>query len=281
MHNWKSELNIVEALVRQAGLTVRRLYQEGVAVGWKGHNDPVTAADHAANEVLLSGLRAAFPDDGFLSEESADDLSRLHRPRVWMIDPLDGTREFIDGLPEFSIMVGLAVEGKPVLGVVYQPVADLLYRGAPEGVAEVVRCGEIAPLSVSERADPATMRLVASRSHRHPLVDDVCRRLGIQQERPSGSVGLKIGLLATGECDLYIHPAPGLKEWDTCAPEAILRAAGGVVTDSWGQPLQYNKPNVRQRQGLLASNGLSHAQIVAAVTEASHAAGYTPEDGYW
>lgn len=281
MDDLTKELTIAEALAREAGQEVRRLYQQGAAVAWKGVNDPVTAADHAANEVLLSGLAAAFPADGFLSEETADDLSRLERRRVWMIDPLDGTREFIDGILEFSIMVGLAIAGRPALGVVYQPVADVLYRGAPGIAAQVVCGGEVARLAVSAVSDPAAMRLVVSRSHRHSLVDDVRRRLGIQRERPSGSVGLKIGLLATGECDLYIHPAPGLKEWDTCAPEAILQAAGGIVTDGWGRPLQYNKPNVRQRQGLLASNGAAHAQIVAAVIEASHAAGYSPLAGYW
>ncbi|MCS6843161.1 MAG: 3'(2'),5'-bisphosphate nucleotidase CysQ [Caldilineales bacterium] len=281
MPDLTKELTIAEALAREAGRAVRRLFEQGTAVAWKGVNDPVTAADHAANEILLSGLTAAFPDDGFLSEETADNRSRLDRRRVWLIDPLDGTREFIDGIPEFSIMVGLAIAGRPALGVVYQPIADLLYRGAPDIVAEVVCRDEIAPLAVSAVREPAAMRLVVSRSHRNPLVNDVRRRLGIQQERPSGSVGLKVGLLATGQCDLYIHPAPGLKEWDTCAPEAILQAAGGMVTDGWGRPLQYNKLDVRQRQGLLASNGVAHDQIVAAVTAASHTAGFRLESGYW
>ncbi len=125
------------------------------------------------------------------------------------------------------------------------------------------------------------MRLVASRSHRDPLVDAVCRQLGVTQDRPSGSVGLKVGLLATGQCDLYIHPSPGLKEWDTCAPDAILRAAGGAISDAWGRPLRYNKSDVRQRQGLAASNGAIHAQIVAATAAAAEAAGYTVEGGFW
>ncbi len=281
MSSLTHELEIAERLVREAGKLVSQYYKSNVSVAWKGANDPVTAADHAANALLVSGLCTAFPADGILSEESADDQSRLAKQRVWIIDPLDGTREFIDHIGEFSIMVGLAIGGRPALGVVYQPVLDLLYRGIVGELAEVVLEGQIRPLAVSSVVEPSAMRLVASRSHRNPLVDAVCQRLGIHNERPSGSVGLKVGLLATGVCDLYIHPSPGLKEWDTCAPEAILTAAGGVVTDSWGGPLHYNKVNVRQRQGLLASNGLAHDTIVAAAADAAQAAGYGREAGFW
>ncbi len=275
------ELPIVEQLVREAGELVRSFYDTGAAVAWKGANDPVTAADHAANQHLVAGLRRAFPGDGILSEESHDDLARCQRRRVWIVDPLDGTKEFIGRIGEFSIMVGLAIEGEAALGVVYQPVADLLYRGAPGLLADVVQRGVTQPLAVSRVADPAQMRLVASRSHRDPLVGAVCRDLGITQDRPSGSVGLKVGLLATGQCDLYIHPSPGLKEWDTCAPDAILRAAGGAIGDAWGRPLRYNNADVRQRQGLAASNGVVHARIVAATAAAAEAAGYTVENGFW
>jgi len=275
------ELPIVEQLVREAGALVADFYANGFEVAWKGANDPVTAADQAANQLLVAGLSRAFPSDGILAEESRDNRDRMQRRRVWIIDPLDGTREFIDRIGEFCIMVGLAIEGQAALGVVYQPVADQLYRGIPGLLAEVVQQGVRQPLAVSPVADPAQMRLVASRSHRDPLVDAVCRQLGVTQERPCGSVGLKVGLLATGQCDLYIHPAPGLKEWDTCAPEAILRAAGGAISDAWGRPLRYNQVDVRQRQGLVASNGASHARIVAATTAAAEAAGYVVQDGFW
>lgn len=275
------ELVVAEQAVREAGALIRRFYEGKVQVSWKGVNDPVTAADRAANTHLVDRLCQAFPGDGILAEESADDLSRLNKERVWMVDPLDGTREFIDRINEFSVMVGLTIAGQPVLGVVYQPTSDVLYRAVPGQIAEVVTQGAVRPLAVSRTARFAAMRLVASRSHRSSLVDAACRRLGITRDRPSGSVGLKIGLLATGTCDLYLHPAPGLKEWDTCAPEAILLAAGGTVTDVWGRPLQYNKPNVRQRWGLIASNGLVHERIVAVTSVLAQEAGYTPERGFW
>ncbi len=277
----QNELAVVEHLVREAGRLVAGFYATDVSVSYKGVNDPVTAADHAANDCLMAGLAAAFPDDGLLSEESADNPSRLQRRRVWIVDPLDGTKEFIGRIGEFSIMVGLAIDGQPALGVVYQPVADVLYRGIPGEVAEVVENGVVRPLAVSTLVDPVEMRLVASRSHRDPLVATVCQRMGITQDRPSGSVGLKVGLLATAICDLYIHPSPGLKEWDTCAPEAVLRAAGGAITDAWGRPLTYNKADVRQRQGLVASNGHLHAQIVSATCAAAEAAGFQLDTGFW
>lgn len=280
-HPLSHELAIAEQLIREAGARVCDFYDNGAEVSWKGVNDPVTAADHAANELIVAGLRRAFPDDAILSEESTDNLERLEARRVWIVDPLDGTKEFIGRIGEFSLMIGLAVAGAPVLGVVYQPVADRLYRGVPGYLAEVVEQGAAQPLAVSAVSDPAAMRLVASRSHRDPLVSAVCARLGIVHDRPSGSVGLKVGLLATGECDLYIHPSPGLKEWDTCAPDAILRAAGGSISDAWGSPLRYNKANVRQRQGLAASNGLIHAEIVAATSQAAEAAGFTKAEGFW
>ena len=277
----RDELAWVERLVREAGKLVAKYYTTEIAVSYKGVDDPVTAADHAANDYLMAGLATAFPDDGLLSEESADNPARLQCRRVWIVDPLDGTKEFIGRIGEFSIMVGLAIDGQPALGVVYQPVTDVLYRGIPGKVAEVVERRLARPLAVSTVDEPAAMRLVASRSHRDPLVAAACLRLGITQDRPSGSVGLKVGLLATAVCDLYIHPAPGLKEWDTCAPEAILRAAGGVLTDAWGSPLAYNKANVRQRQGLVASNGLCHSQIVAATATAAEAAGFQAATGFW
>lgn len=137
------ELPIVEQLVREAGELVRSYYDNGAAVAWKGADDPVTAADHAANQHLVAGLGRAFPSDGILSEESHDNRARLARRRVWIVDPLDGTKEFIGRIGEFSIMVGLAIEGEAVLGVVYQPVADLLYRGAPGLLAELAQGGSV------------------------------------------------------------------------------------------------------------------------------------------
>jgi 3'(2'), 5'-bisphosphate nucleotidase len=256
-------LKSVEEIVYEAGAIVRHYHDRVDQIEWKGENDPVTAADKAVNDFLVEKLTASFPDIGVLAEESKDNLDRLNYKAIWCIDPLDGTKEFIARNGEFSIMVGLALEGMAVLGVVYQPVKDFMYSGIRDEGAWLTTPEGRAPMHVSQITDPSEMRLIVSRSHRNPIVDTIKQALGITQERISGSVGLKCGLIARDEADLYLHPAPGLKEWDTCAPEAILFGAGGQVSDCWGRPYLYNQPDVRRHFGLVASNGEAHTRIIS------------------
>ncbi|NUQ39532.1 MAG: 3'(2'),5'-bisphosphate nucleotidase CysQ [Caldilineales bacterium] len=273
-------LHRLEAIVRAAGPIVREYHDLPNDITWKGANDPVTAADHAVNEFLVAELRRAFPGDAILAEESQDDLSRLDKERVWCVDPLDGTKEFIARNGEFSIMVGLAVQGVAVLGVVYQPILDLMYSGLRQGGAWRIEGGQRRPLQVSAIDRPADLALVVSRSHRNPITDAIKAAIGISRERISGSVGLKCGLIARQEADLYLHPAPGVKEWDTCAPEAILCGAGGKISDCWGRPLRYNQPDVRRRGGLVASNGHCHSRIITLMAPVLAAAGIDPDQGW-
>lgn len=278
----EQDLAIIRALVREAGDIVRVYHDQTDEIDWKGadasgmRTDPVTAADHAVNAFLVEQLRAAFPEDGILAEESKDNSERLSKRRVWCIDPLDGTKEFIARNGEFSIMVGLAVDGVATLGVVYQPIQNFMYSGIREGGAWL----EERPLLVSAIETPADMRLVVSRSHRNPITDTIKTTLGVTQERISGSVGLKCGLIARGDADLYLHPAPGTKEWDTCAPEAILTGAGGKVTDCWGRPLVYNQRDVARHGGIVASNGRSHHRIISLMIPALAEAGIDPTVGW-
>jgi 3'(2'), 5'-bisphosphate nucleotidase len=125
------------------------------------------------------------------------------------------------------------------------------------------------------------MVLVSSRSHRKQIVDDIRRSLRITSERRTGSVGLKVGQIARQLADIYIHPSPGCKEWDICAPEAVLRAAGGQITDCWGNPLEYNKRDVRAHNGVIASNGVIHNRIIETVSHIVEAAGFNEDDGFW
>jgi 3'(2'), 5'-bisphosphate nucleotidase len=215
-----------------------------------------------------------------LAEESKDDLSRLEKSRVWIVDPLDGTAEFIARNGEFVIMIGLADEGEPVVGVVYQPIDDVLFAAARGQGAFVEEFGEQRPLRVSESRELRKFRLVVSRSHRPALVDTVISRMGLQRERSIGSVGLKIGLIARGQAEFYVHPNPGTKEWDTCAPDTIVREAGGKMTDCWNRPLRYNRENVRNRFGVLASNGVSHEEVADVIAEVLDDAGLDPDFGF-
>lgn len=274
-------LGRVEAIVREAGAIVRAYHDQPDQVDWKGENDdPVTAADRAVNAFLVDQLAAAFPDIGILAEESKDDLGRLEKEAIWCVDPLDGTKEFIARNGEFSIMVGLAIDELAMLGVVYQPVKDFMYSGIrAEGAWLTTPQGRV-ELHVSDVSDPSQMRLVVSRSHRNPIVDAIKQALGIDKERISGSVGLKCGLIARSEADLYLHPAPGLKEWDTCAPEAILFGAGGRVTDCWGRPFLYNQPDVHRHFGLVASNDEAHTEIITRIIPVLEAQGLTFDNAW-
>ena len=247
---------------------------------WKDPTEPVTEADRAVNSFLVRHLRAAHPDYGVLAEESKDDLARLQRDHVWIVDPLDGTAEFIAHNGEFCIMIGLAYRGLPVAGVVYQPIDDLLFGASHGNGAFLEEFGERYPVRVSEESNLGRYRLVVSRSHRVPLLDTIIRRMNLQRERSIGSVGLKIGLIARGQADFYVHPNPGTKEWDTCAPEVIVREAGGVMTDCWNRPLLYNQKDVVRRHGVLSSNGVNHAVISEIVAEVLDEAGVEAEFGF-
>jgi 3'(2'), 5'-bisphosphate nucleotidase len=274
------ELGVAMRLAREAGAIVKTFYEVPPIVQWKDPTEPVTEADRAANAYLVKQLAAAFPDDGVLAEESKDDPARLAKRRVWIIDPLDGTLEFIAHNGEFCIMIGLAVDGEPVVGVIYQPVDDVLYAAARGQGAFVEEFGERRRLRVSKETRLKQMRPVISRSHRSPLVDAIIAALGTQRERSIGSVGLKVGLIARGRADFYVHPNPNTREWDTCAPEIILREAGGVFTDCWNRPLRYNQPDVLRRFGILASNAICHAQLAETVARVLDDAGIESEFGF-
>lgn len=264
---WERERQTAREIVREAAEVVLDWYRHGVEVEYKGEDDPVTSADRAADELILERLAQAFPEDAILSEERRDDLSRLEAERVWIVDPLDGTKDFVNKTGDFAVMVGLAVGGVATVGAVCRPLDGRLWHASRGGGALLEIPGE-APqqLSVSDITEPSEMRLVVTRTHRFALLDELVETLGISKERPLGSVGLKVGALTTGEADLYVHLSPGIKEWDTCGPEVILTEAGGALTDCFGEPLPYNGRDVMRHRGVIASNGRAHQRIAELVT---------------
>jgi len=159
------ELQTAKDLAIRAGAILMKHYAENTLVEWKGKNDPVTEADRAVSRFLVDELRAAFPNDAILCEEEKDDLRRLEASRVWILDPMDGTKEFIARRGEFAVMIGLAVDGEARLGVVYQPTEDRLYYGAAGGGASMTQRGVTTPLQVSREADFSKATMAISRSH--------------------------------------------------------------------------------------------------------------------
>jgi 3'(2'), 5'-bisphosphate nucleotidase len=264
--SYDHELRVACELARVAGAAILEHYEGPLNIKQKNYEDdvePVTQADTIANDLIVTRLKREFPGDGILAEESVDTKRRLEKSRVWMVDPLDGTNGFIDGNGDFAVQIGLAEDGRCVLGVVYQPLTGVLYRAVQGGGTWIERPQfEPEPAAVSDKKTLSEMRLAASRSHRSPRMNRVVMQLGFKDEVQRGSVGIKIGLLVEQQCDVYIHLSPRTKQWDTCAPEVILTEAGGRITDLFGYPLNYNVPDVQNRNGLVASNGASHDEII-------------------
>jgi len=262
--NLQVELARAIELARIAGAEAMRMQRAGIEVEMKPGDEPVTAADRRASELIVAGLASSFPDDPIISEELTPAPGALGAPRLWLVDPIDGTKDFIRGEDGYAVMIGLVCDGRPVLGVVYQPVIDRLFYATPDG-ALMTHEGVTTPLAVSSVAAAADVRLVASRSNRSPDLDRVKLQLGIANELNLGSVGVKLCVIAAGARDLYVNPAAKTKAWDTCAPEAILVQAGGRLSDLFGNPIDYTK-ELAHRRGLVASNGLVHDEVVAKLT---------------
>ena len=274
MPSFDTELDTARRIARQAGDILLKVYATNFSVEDKaGDMGPVTEADKRANEFIVGELRKAFPGDGMVAEESDNSASGKRFERCWYVDPLDGTQEFVNRNGEFAVHVGLAVAGRATVGVVYRPVGDKLYTGIVGEGAFLEEEGGRRALRVSDAAEPSSLRLVVSRSHRSKLTSAVANRLGITRERESGSVGLKCGLLAESVADLYIHTSSKSYRWDNCAPEAVLRAAGGILTDLGGTPYSYDGSELQNHRGLLACNAVAFPLVQPVVEKFAREAG--------
>lgn len=265
-HSLAYELEVACRLARQAGAVAMQYYGPGLKVDFKDGDptNPVTQADRDANALIMKGLAASFPRDAILAEEAPPDPERHNHRRLWCVDPIDGTRDFVAHTGHFAVMIGLAVDGVAVLGAVYQPTTDSLWWGMGQ-LARLERQGKTQDLRVSTVSDPTQSTLMASRSHASKALVRTAESLGVKRMIPMGSVGLKMAQLAEGVADLYCSISNKTHEWDACGPEAILKAAGGRVTDLMGEPLVYNKAQTNTPRGILGTNGPLHAACVAAL----------------
>ena len=232
----------IRELVADAGAAILEVYAGAHGVEYKSDDSPITRADRAAHEVLTAGLRRLTPKIPVLSEESADEHAfevRRHWRELWLVDPLDGTKEFISRNGEFTVNVALVRDHVPVLGMVAAPVLDTVFYGAQGLGAFVARQGNPdRPIHV-RRPAAEPLVIVGSRSHRGDSLDGVLARLGPHELRPMGS-SLKFCLVAEGTADFYPRLGP-TSEWDTAAAQAVVEAAGGAVTRLDGTPLRYNE----------------------------------------
>lgn len=226
------------ALAETAGERIMDIYRSDFDVEHKADDSPLTAADQASHQALVEGLKALTPDVPILSEEGEqpDFAVRREWQRYWLIDPLDGTREFIKRNDEFTVNIALIENRRAVVGVVYAPALDALYYGAA-GIGAYQRT-DGKQEAITTRAVPAAVTAVVSRSHRGERVEGLLERLPGHTTRSVGS-SLKFCLVAAGEADLYPRLGP-TSEWDTAAAQCVVEAAGGRVVKLDGSPLEYN-----------------------------------------
>jgi 3'(2'), 5'-bisphosphate nucleotidase len=236
----------VIATARAAAVEILRVYDTGFDVERKADNSPLTAADLAAHRCIVDRLETLTPDVPVLSEESADTIPTTVRrtwSRLWVVDPLDGTREFVKRNGEFTVNIALVEEGEVVFGVIQAPVTGALWHGA-RGQGAFRRDGD-AEIALHTRVPAqAPLRVAASRSHRNArteaLLERIAANTGAAGEPVALGSSLKFCRLAEGGMDVYPRFGP-TSEWDTAAGQAIVEAAGGVVLDPRARPLRYNQ----------------------------------------
>ncbi|HSS98932.1 MAG TPA: 3'(2'),5'-bisphosphate nucleotidase CysQ [Terriglobales bacterium] len=235
-------LSVTCKLSVKAGQEIMPFYDSETSITLKPDSSPLTAADTASHEFLISALAALTPEIPIVSEESAD------RPDgggvlLWLVDPLDGTKEFIKGTDEFTVNVALIRDGRPILGVVHAPALNLTYYGA-ENLGSWRQNGTGLAIRISCRpVDHSQVSVVASKDHAGPLVKAMLSRLPNPKLQSMGS-SLKFCLVAEGKADIYLRDLPTM-EWDTAAAQCIVETAGGGVYGLDGVPLRYGKPDLR------------------------------------
>lgn len=251
------ELETAIEAAQRAGAVVADIYRRRdytVATKDDARKSELTEADLASNTIILDTLRAAFPRDAILSEETADDGTRLGNPRCWIVDPLDGTREFTMGLPEFCVSIGFVIDGKPVVGALFNPATGETIAGA---VGRGLTC-DGKPASVSSHATVPGAKFLVSRSEVEKGWFDHLK--GQVDYTPMGSVAWKFGLVAVGRAEASFTPVPR-NEWDLCGGAACIVAGGGRATDAAGVDYTFNRPDVLHR-GVCGTNGHLHDAVL-------------------
>ncbi|MGB3638932.1 MAG: 3'(2'),5'-bisphosphate nucleotidase CysQ [Rivularia sp. (in: cyanobacteria)] len=273
MKDLQSILELIRPIGWRASDILRSYYrgdkQDDLNVEYKDNKgkDPVTEADLAVNRYILEKLQSelAGEDFGYISEETYQKQDGKNNSEwVWIIDPLDGTKDFINKTGEYAIHIALVRNKRPELALVAIPEAEKLYYAIKGGGTFVeTRDGERKSVRVSERENAQDLTLVVSRSHRNEKLNYLLEQLPCQNQKSVGSVGGKIVTIIEQQADIYISlsgkSAP--KDWDMAAPELILTEAGGKYTHFDGTPLQYNTGDINQWGGLLASNGKCHEML--------------------
>ncbi len=253
------ELDIAIQAAKEAGDAILEIYQGEFESSKKNDDSPITEADLRSNEIIKEILSQT--KHAILSEEDKDDLSRLSEEMVWIVDPLDGTSDFIDKTGEFTIMIALIKNKKPILGVIGWPTEKTLFVAQKDNGAFRFSNDEWGKISVTKVSELSECRIVGSRHHLSDKEKSFIKKLGVKDFTSIGS-SLKVGKISSGEAEAYITTTNKMKEWDSAASYCIISEAGGKMTDMSGNEITYNNKEVFHQNGILVTNGLIHNKII-------------------
>ena len=254
----QDELQIAIKAALEAGKEILQVYGKDFSSDVKNDDSPITEADLKSNKIIkeiLSGTNL-----GILSEEDKDNLKRLRQNKIWVIDPLDGTTDFVNRTGEFTVMIALVENKKPILGVIYWPIEKTLFVAQKNSGAWKFN-SSWTKISVSNISELEKCKAVGSRHHLSENEKVLLKKLQITDFTSIGS-SLKVGKISSGSADVYLTTTNKMKEWDTCASYCIIYEAGGKMTDMLGNDILYNNKIVNHQNGILVTNGLVHEKIV-------------------
>lgn len=261
-HPYKDELSAAEEAARAAGSIIMGMFKGKFDIHEKSKNNPVTSADIQANRTIREIILGAFAKDGWLSEEDKDSPERLGCSRIWVIDPIDGTKEFIEGVNQFAVSIALVVDGLPTVAVIYNPAQELFYTAAARQGAYLN--GHSIRVTLRRELDGAL--LLVSRSEPQRKFQILVDRCTIQ---PVGSIAFRLAKVAEGDGDGTLT-FRSIHEWDICAGVLIVQEAGGRVVDGGGNELLFNRPEAKHH-GVVAGNAAMTEGLQALWTQAMSA----------
>ena len=264
----EKELEIAKVLAENASEAIMRIFHEGFEVEEKSstihYSEPVTIADKTSSKIIVEGLAEAFPGDAVLSEEEPDNIERrMEKLRVWIIDPLDGTKGYINDSSSFAVMIGLCKNGVPELGIVYAPARDKLYYAEKGKGAYLRENGALSKISVSITSQMKNSVIATYNNYgRKRDSDEMFNTIPVLKKVQEDSAGIKLCLVAEGKADIYIHTSSLTSKWDTCAPQIILEEAGGSILTTLGEKLNYKQELLSWEKGFVSTNALLHNKVV-------------------
>jgi len=253
------ELDVAIKAVYEAGNSILEIYKGKYKTFTKSDDSPITEADLKSNEIIKAILSKT--NHKILSEEDKDDHKRLLEETIWIVDPLDGTSDFIDKTGEFTVMIALIKNKKPIIGVIGWPTEKTIFAAQKGCGAFRFAKGKWEEISVTKVSELSKCKAVGSRHHLSEKEKMFIKKLGIKDFTSIGS-SLKVGKISSGEADAYITTTNKMKEWDSAASYCLIFEAGGKMTDMSGNDITYNNKIVNHQNGILVTNGLIHDKIV-------------------